>query len=253
MKYDYKFNRLKCCIILVSIAISLSINVISPHAYNLNTMNYIDKKQYVEAEKVVFLTFDDGPSYEVTAKLLNILKEHDVKATFFVVGKEIKGKESILKRIHAEGHGIGLHTYTHNFKIIYKNHENFINEMKKTAYVIHNILGISPKAIRFPGGSAGLLNEEFLSELHKNKFKVYDWNVDLHDGVSASFSPAKLIKYSKKVKGNPNQRIILAHCNYNNRNTCKALGSIIEYYKENGFTFKVIDENTKEYYYKLKK
>ena len=204
-------------------------------------------------EKIVYLTFDDGPSYEITANLLNTLKKHNVKATFFVVGKEIRGKESILKRIYAEGHGIGLHTYTHNFKFIYKNNENFIHEMNKTAFVVNEILGITPKIIRFPGGSARLLDEEFLTQLHDNGFKIYDWNVDLHDGANASFSPAKLLKYSKKAKGNQNERIILAHCNYNNINTCKALESIIEYYKDNGFTFKAIDSNTKEYFYKIKK
>lgn len=204
-------------------------------------------------EKIVYLTFDDGPSYRVTARLLDVLKENDVKATFFVVGKEIIGREYILKKIHEEGHGIGLHTYSHNFKSIYKSNDNFIDEMKKTANVVNDIIGVTPKAIRFPGGSAKLLNEEFLQQLHDNGFKVYDWNVDLYDGVNASLSPEKLIKNSKKAKGNQNQRIILAHCNYNNINTCKALTGIIEYYKENGFQFRKIDDDTNEYYYKFRK
>jgi peptidoglycan/xylan/chitin deacetylase (PgdA/CDA1 family) len=189
----------------------------------------------------------------VTNKLLDCLKENEVKATFFVVGKEIKEKENILKRIHEEGHSIGLHTYSHNFKRIYKDNEYFIQEMKKTSFMIKNIIGIEPKVIRFPGGSSGVLTEELLEKLHTNGFKVYDWNVDLRDGVNPSLSVENLIKNSKKAKGDQSNRIILAHCNYNNMNTCRALSGIIKYYKENGFTFETIDENTEEYYYKLKK
>ena len=74
----------------------------------------------VKPSKFAYLTFDDGPTHVVTAALLDVLKNQNVKATFFVVGKEIEGKESILKRIYDEGHSIGLHTYSHNFKKIYQ-------------------------------------------------------------------------------------------------------------------------------------
>ena len=66
-------------------------------------------------EKIVYLTFDDGPTPKITEDILDVLQAKNVKATFFVVGKEIKGRENILKRIYEEGHGIGLHTYSHNF------------------------------------------------------------------------------------------------------------------------------------------
>ena len=204
-------------------------------------------------EKKIYLTFDDGPSYLVTPKLLDILKHNEVKATFFIVGKEVIGREDILKRIYNEGHSIGLHTYTHNFKVIYKSDENFIHEMKKTAFKVNEILGITPTAIRFPGGSDRILNENMLEELHRNNFKVFDWNVNIEDGMNANTSPNKLLENSKKAKGNQNNRILLAHCNFNNLNTCKALSSIINYYKSEGFQFKTIDKETEEYYYKLRK
>lgn len=206
-----------------------------------------------EEQKIAYLTFDDGPSYVITNKLLDVLSECDVKATFFVVGKEIKGKEKILRRIHDDGHSIGLHTYTHNFKRIYKTNDNFIHEMKKTSIMIHNIIGVKPTAIRFPGGSSGTLNADLLELLHKNGFKVFDWNVNLEDGINAAAPPSKLLKNSRKAKGNQNIRFILAHCNYNNMNTVRALKSIVEYYKKEGFEFRHIDNNTREYYYKLKK
>lgn len=205
-----------------------------------------------EKQKIAYLTFDDGPSFVVTAKILDILKDNDVKATFFVVGKEIKGREKLLARIYREGHSIGLHTYTHNFKQIYKSREWFLHELRKNTFVINELLGIKPVAVRFPGGSAGVLSYSFLQELHDEKYKIYDWNVNLGDGLHGKVPVSKLIENSKKVKGNPNVRLILAHCNYNNINTCRALPEIIRYYKEEGFEFKAIRDNTQEYYFKFR-
>jgi peptidoglycan/xylan/chitin deacetylase (PgdA/CDA1 family) len=253
--------RKVCCILGIAAllySVIFNINIVNADSSGVGNIpsdesERTSQDEDSEAEKIVYLTFDDGPSYKITGKLLDVLKEEEVKATFFVVGKEIRGREYILKRIHEEGHSIGLHTYSHNFKSIYKSNDNFIHEMKKTAYIVNDVLGVTPKAVRFPGGSARLLNEELMQELHNNGFKVYDWNVDLYDGVNPSFSPDKLIKNAKKAKGNQNERIILAHCNYNNINTCKALKGIIDYYKENGFDFRTIDDDTKEYYYKFRK
>ena len=80
-------------------------------------------------KKIIYLTFDDGPSYKVTNKVLDILKENEVKATFFLIGNQIKDKEDVVKRIYEEGNSIGLHTYTHNFKKIYCDEDKFIQEM----------------------------------------------------------------------------------------------------------------------------
>jgi peptidoglycan-N-acetylglucosamine deacetylase len=214
---------------------------------------YMDGDTKDVALKEAYLTFDDGPSYGVTNKILDVLKQEEVKATFFVVGKEIKEKKDIIKRIHREGHSIGLHTYTHNFKKIYKSEEVFIDEMKKTAFMVEELVGISPTAIRFPGGSDRMLNSEFLIKLHDNGFKVYDWNVNIEDGIDPGLSPSRLLKNAKRIKGNRSRVFILAHFNSNNKNTYKALPAIIKYYKDEGYEFKPIDKNTKEYYYRFRK
>lgn len=203
-------------------------------------------------KKVIYLTFDDGPTYVVSDALLDILKKENVKATFFVVGKEIEGKESILKRIYDEGHGIGLHTYSHNFKEIYKSTESFINEMTKTSNKIKEVTGFAPKIIRFPGGSSKRLTAFSLVDLHKNNFKIYDWNVDIYDGTNPNLSVSKLIKNSRIIQGNGNVAIMLMHCNFNNKNTVKALPEIIKYYKDLCYEFKAITEDTPEYYYRFK-
>lgn len=206
-------------------------------------------------EKVVYLTFDDGPTPQVTDAILDVLKTHDVKATFFIVGKEIKGRENVLRRIYEEGHGIGLHTYSHNFKIIYKNPESFIMEMEKTENTINEVLGtqLDFPIIRFPGGSAGRLNKKFYSLLCEKGYKIFDWNVDLQDGIKGHLSPCDFLENAKKCSDKSTRRIILAHCNSNNKNTCEALDDIITYYHSQGYTFKAIDNTTNPYFYKFRK
>jgi peptidoglycan/xylan/chitin deacetylase (PgdA/CDA1 family) len=205
------------------------------------------------SSKVAYLTFDDGPTYVVTEALLDVLKKENVKATFFVVGKEIEGKESILKRMYNEGHSIGLHTYSHNFKKIYNSTEDFISEMEKTSDKVKEVTGYAPKIIRFPGGSSKRLNAFILDEIHKNNFKIYDWNVNICDGINPSLRISQLIKNSQMIKGNRDVAIVLMHCNFNNKNTIKALPEIIRYYLDLGYEFKTITEDTPEYYYRFKK
>lgn len=204
-------------------------------------------------DKVVYLTFDDGPIPGVTEKLLDVLKEYNVKSTFFVVGKEIKEREAILKRIHEEGHSIGIHTFSHNFKTIYKSDEAFLSEVDETAKLIETVIGCKASAVRFPGGSDKMLTPELLDKLHDKGYMIYDWNVSLEDGFSSNLSVGTLIKNAKKARGDKNRRFILAHCNSNNKTTYLALPTIIDYYRDEGFTFKAIDKNTEEYYYKFRK
>lgn len=212
-------------------------------------------KKADEAEKIVYLTFDDGPIPKITDQILDILKEENVPATFFIVGKEIKGREAILKRIYEEGQGIGLHTYSHNFKMIYQNPDTFISEMDKTNATINEVLGtnIQIHPIRFPGGSAGHLTQDFYDKLCAKGYLVFDWNVDLKDGIKATLSPETFLENAKKCSDHGTRRIILAHCNSNNINTCKALKLIIDYYRSEGYTFGKIDETTEPYHYHFKK
>jgi len=245
----FVFTTIIICFLFASI---YPINYIKKNTQVFTPLNtsFKDSGDY-KISKYVYLTFDDGPTI-VTDVLLDVLKTENVRATFFIVGKEIVGNELILKRIYNEGHGIGLHTYSHNFKKIYRSTEEFVNEMKKTSNIIEEITGSTPKIIRFPGGSSKRLNAFTLTNLHKNNFKVYDWNVNLCDGVNPNLSVSQLIKNSKIIKGNKNVAIILMHCNSNNKNTVKALPCIIKHYRDLGYEFRAITENTPEYYYKFK-
>jgi peptidoglycan-N-acetylglucosamine deacetylase len=206
------------------------------------------------SEKEIYLTFDDGPSYVITSRVLDILKEKEVKATFFVVGNKIEGREDILKRMHEEGHALGLHTYSHKYKEIYSSQDRFLKEMEDTGEEVKRVLGFIPKAIRFPGGSKPFLNASMLEKLHEKEYRVYDWNASLSDGLNYNTTPDRLVKEAHKVVGGSSSKIfLLLHCDQTNKATAKALPAIIDYYKNLGYQFKIITEDTPEYYFRFKK
>ena len=98
------------------------------------TMNdclaFLDPTENTTKPKVIYLTFDDGPS-PLTGKFLDVLDKYNIKGTFFLVGNQIQSNAEVVKRLYDEGHGIGLHTYTHNYKAIYSNRNAFLMEMQK--------------------------------------------------------------------------------------------------------------------------
>lgn len=189
----------------------------------------------------------------MTENVLDILKQKDIKATFFLIGNQIKDKEDVVRKIHNDGNSIGLHSYTHNYKKLYGNETNFVKEMIDCRDEIRRVVGISPNIIRFPGGSYKRLNKSLLKKLHDNNFKVYDWNVENCDGLKPKTSPDEL--YEKAIKGSEDKEniILLLHCTSSNNNTCLALPRIIEYYKSHDYEFRIIKEDTKELYAPIKK
>lgn len=211
------------------------------------------QKDIGEVQKIIYLTFDDGPSNNVTNKILDILKENHVKATFFLIGNQIDDCKDVVLRIHNEGHSIGLHTYTHKFKRIYSNMEALIKEMLKCKYEIMEITGDSSNIIRFPGGSRRHLTRAFLDKLHSYNFKIYDWNMETTDGLTPKASPDKFYRQATKGSEELSNIILLLHCDYTHKNTCKALPRIIKYYKDKGYEFKTITEDTPELYFPITK
>lgn len=204
-----------------------------------------------EENKIIYLTFDDGPSV-LTDKILDILREENVKATFFLIGNQISDQKAVVKRIYDEGHTIGLHTFTHKYKRIYSSNENFINEMIRCQNEVYNIVGIKPNIIRFPWGSHKKLNQDFLNMLHENNFKIYDWNAFMSDGINCKTPINKLYREATKTTVTEHPIILLMHCDYMHKNTCKALPMVIKYYKEKGYEFKAITKDTSEHIFPVK-
>lgn len=200
-------------------------------------------------KKVIYLTFDDGPSL-LTEKVLDILKENNVKATFFVIGCQINGYEDTLIRMHKEGHSLGLHTYSHKYKRIYSSRNNFVKEMLDCQSEINRVVGVSPSIIRFPGGSQRHLDDSYVKKLHSNNFKIYDWNIDSLDSRSPRLPSSRVYRQSIKNNQNFTNIILLMHCDNSHKNSIKALPTIIDYYKERGYEFKPITDETPEYYFR---
>lgn len=212
-----------------------------------------EEKSLSWGEKEVYLTFDDAPGDKVTEEILKVLKNNGIKGTFFIVGNRIKGREKILKQIVNEGHSIGLHSYSHQLKKIYSSKKIFIDEMQRTSDEIYDNVGVRTHLIRFPGGSKPFMNKEFLQQLHLCKFKIYDWNVAISDGINAKFSPQKFYKEAINTRQFKSPLIILMHCSGENENTVQALPQIIEYYKKLGYNFKALTKDSPEYYFRIKK
>lgn len=250
MKNKSRIISVIISLLLISIFV---INIAPVKAMSLNINKEEPSTTTIKNKKVIYLTFDDGPSTIVTSKVLDILKAENIKATFFVVGYKIEGREELIKRIYKEGHCIGLHSFTHHYKQVYSSDKAFIEEMDKTGEEIKKILGFQPKVIRFPSGSKPHLSKSLLEKLHDKNYKIYDWNLSLSDGLDYNISADRLYKEATAKCVNPNKIFLLAHCDQPNKNTCTVLPKVIKYYKDLGYEFKPITDTTPEYHFRISK
>jgi peptidoglycan/xylan/chitin deacetylase (PgdA/CDA1 family) len=209
-----------------------------------------EKEKHKSNSKVIYLTFDDGPS-KLTLDVLKVLDEHKVKATFFVIGNKVKQYPEITKEIHEKGHLLALHSYSHDYKKIYSDYENFINEMEYTQNLIYDIAKYKSYIIRFPGGSYKRLNAEFYNLLKKKNYKIYDWNISSGDGIGKNNDPETIYKNATNY-GKNSKIILLMHCRQTDNETLCALPKIIDFYKKEGFKFETLDKYEDDYVFPFK-
>ncbi|MBR5152058.1 MAG: polysaccharide deacetylase [Clostridia bacterium] len=198
-------------------------------------------------EKYCYLTFDDGPTKEVTPAVLDALKAENVKATFFLLGRMIEKNPDIAKRVHEEGHLLANHTYSHQYEELYATGESFLAEVEKTNGLIKDIIGEEPfRLIRFPGGSQnagtyGAQKQQYKLLLQENGFYFADWNSLNGDAEGHNRSPGELLARIRETSGSKNI-VVLMHDAATKKSTPQALSSIIQYLREKGYTFKRLDE-----------
>lgn len=207
------------------------------------------KKIYTGGSGIIYLTFDDGPQSGTTDKILNVLKEEGVKATFFVT---CKGPDSLILREYKEGHAIALHTATHNYAQVYASVNSYYADLNQVSSRVKRITGLDSKIIRFPGGSSNTVSRRYqqgiMSFLTKDVlsrgYHYFDWNVDADDAVGCvkSASPACVYNNVTKRLSKNRNNIVLMHDV--KPYTANALRDIIKYAKNNGYTFKKIDMST---------
>ncbi len=205
-------------------------------------------------KKVVYLTFDDGPTKN-TLEILKVLKKENVKATFFVIGELSEQNSDILKQVEEEGHEICIHTYNHK-KSIYTSKAEYLNDYNKAFNAVTNVLGHEPsKFMRFPGGSSTTIPDRgtlraIRNELCEDGLYYVDWNISIEDALASNIPVDRLLttfrKELKKTFIDPNTVIVLMHDGGSNSTTPKALPSIIKYFRDNGYEFKNFGDISEE-------
>lgn len=197
-------------------------------------------------EKVVYLIFDDGPSAN-TQRVLDILDQYDAKATFFITTQQ-PDYFPMIKKVYDEGHTVGLHSYTHEYDQVYASVDAYFDDLEKIGEVAKEQLGFVPCFIRFPGGasnsiskkySAGIMTQLTQQVLDKG-YQYYDWNVSSGDGGTVTadqiIEQSETDEYTKVM--------LLFHDTEAKESTIQALPTVMEYYKNLGYSFKAIDRES---------
>ena len=200
---------------------------------------------------VVYLTFDDGPYDETTTKILDVLKQYDVKATFFVTNS---GSDELIKREYDEGHAVALHTASHDYAKIYASSEAFWEDLNSVHDRVKRITGQNATLTRFPGGASNTVSRKYhrgimtqlAQEVEGKGFNFVDWNLDSGDAgqlKSPTFDGKvqeeirNVTSALSKTRGN----VILMHDI--KQTTANAIEEIVKFGKDNGYIFKVLDES----------
>lgn len=226
----------------------------------LSEVNSLKEILKYKSQPTAFLTFDDGPSQN-TMKILDILKQYNIKATFFVVGTRIsEGGKTALERIVEEGHTIGVHAYEHDYKTLYSSKEAFFADLEKVENLIFEYTGVKPEVARLPGGTSSAIGfckkyggsdtlfREIMDELAARGYTVNDWNIDTEDYTSKT--GVEKIKQNavdgakNRLKSEYKTALILMH---DSKDTTAALSSIIDELRFLGYSFENLKKDSYSY------
>ena len=215
--------------------------------------NLFNAEKINNGEKTVFLTFDDGPSLDNTPKVLEVLKNYDVKATFFVLGVNLdRGEEyrQLLRNIVNDGHAVGNHGYSHNYSYLYPgrviSYENLMSDMNRSLDIMKDILGqdFDTRVLRLPGGlRSWKKQDETLERLNNENYSVIEWNAMSGDAEGKNIKdPDVLFQKAIDPAGNSKSVVMLMHDFSGSAGevSSRALPKIINYFKENGYEFRTL-------------
>ena len=212
---------------------------------------YKETATSASGSKIIYLTFDDGPS-GYTNQILNTLAKYNIKATFFVT---MAGKDAAIKREYDEGHTVGLHTATHSYKTIYSSVDAYFKDLQTVSDRVKNITGEESKIIRFPGGTSNRVSNvgmsNIVNEVNKRGYVYFDWDVSVEDAGTCAYVDNKeecIINNFKKYIRPNRENIVLMHDikSY----TAAGLETMIKYALDQGYTFKPITMNTNPTHFK---
>lgn len=185
----------------------------------------------LDGKKRVYLTFDDGPSSN-TSKILDKLKEYDVKATFFVTGANGKALKALYRRIVDEGHSIGVHSYSHKYDEIYASTNDFFDDFYLMSDTIYDATGVRSNICRLPGGSSNTVSKidmkQTIHELNKQGITCFDWNVSGEDAKSGNISAKQIANNVLTGIEQFDTAIVLLHDGADKDQTVEALDIILK-------------------------
>lgn len=180
--------------------------------------------------KTMYLTFDDGPSEEYTDMVLDVLKEKNIKATFFLIGEYVRKYPETAKRIAEEGHTIGIHCDVHDYQKIYASVDSYLEDFENAYDTVYEITGVEAEFFRFPGGSVNAYNkavyQDIIEEMETRGFVYYDWNASLGDAGKNSLTSEELIGNAVATARGRREVVMLAHDRVDN--TAYALEKLID-------------------------
>ena len=201
------------------------------------------KQIYKSDTKRVFLTFDDGPSTN-TSTILDILKQNNIKATFFVLGVQVQKYPELVKRMYNEGHYIANHGYSHKYSQIYQTPQEVLNEYNQCNQIVANTIGVpeyNSHLFRFPGGSVGgkyaQIKTEAIQILDQNGVVYVDWNAVTGDSETSNPTEEYLMNNLQQTTKEKNSVVLLMHDSQAKKISVDTLPKIIEYLKQQGYEF----------------
>lgn len=204
-------------------------------------------------EKMVYLTFDDGPSHR-TGEILDILKEENIKATFFV----LKTKDEYipyLKRAVEEGHTIGVHSASHKYKEIYASVDAYLADFTECYNFIYETTDVQPTIFRFPGGSVNNYNQatckDIAREMARRGFIYFDWNVESADSGNNLSSNTIYNNIINGCKGK-NRAVVIMHDSNSKTSTVEALPAVIKQLKADGWQFAALTNQVRPVVFRMK-
>lgn len=207
--------------------------------------NKLKPKEYDFNGKLVYLTFDDGPSI-YTDDILDILAKYKVKASFFVIGQKSAYSKRMYKRIIDEGHALGMHSYSHDYNNIYNSVKDFDKDFTKLWKLLYDTTGYKSRIYRFPGGSSNQVNQhgmdEFIRYLNEKSVIYYDWNVVSNDATGVTYTKKQLIDNVLNGIIHKKRSIVLMHDTKSKKTTIDSLPDLLETLLSSGAKLLPLDE-----------
>lgn len=195
----------------------------------------------------VYLTFDDGPAGKTTAAILDLLASEGVTATFFVIGRAAASQPELVRRVVGEGHALGNHSYSHDYKRIYASPEAYLAELERAGQLLRQIVGFTPRLTRAPGGSYGRFSAAYWAALKAAGYINVDWDISVGDSAwprpSTDGILSNIVLAYQRFKNPPARLVVLLHDGGGDHDsTVRALPSVIQFFRDLGYSFAALGD-----------